>query len=71
MKLLKYAGVAAACLSVFPALAQGTVEDYNRAYSLAKTYNYGQVPNGRISPRWIGDTDKFWYVSDQADGSKD
>ncbi|MDE6086520.1 MAG: DPP IV N-terminal domain-containing protein, partial [Muribaculaceae bacterium] len=72
MKLLKYIGVASlACSFSLPVMAQGTVEDYNRAYSLAKTYNYGQVPNGRISPRWIGDTDKFWYVSDQADGSKD
>lgn len=61
---------ASICFCSLSALAQGTLEDYNRAYGLAKKYNYGYVPNGRINPQWIKDTDKFWYVEDQADGSR-
>lgn len=56
---------------IFPALAQGTLEDYNRAFGLAKKYNYGFVPNARVNPQWIGDTGKFWYVDEKQDGSKD
>lgn len=47
--------------------AQGTLEDYNRAYGLAKKYNYGRVANANIAPRWIGDTKKFWYVNEDGD----
>lgn len=49
--------------------AQGTLEDYNRAYGLAKKYNYGYVPNSRINPVWIEDTDSFWYLEDTPDGA--
>lgn len=52
-------------------MAQGTLEDYNRAYGLAKKYNYGQVPNARINPQWIEGTDSFWYIADKEDGSKE
>lgn len=52
-------------------MAQGTLEDYNRAYGLAKKYNYGQVPNARIYPQWINGTNSFWYVADKQDGSKE
>lgn len=51
--------------------AQGTIEDYNRAFGLAEKYNYGYVPNARIFPQWIGESDKFWYVDEKPDGSKD
>lgn len=51
-------------------LAQGTLEDYNRAYGLAKKLNNGQIPNGRIYPQWIEGSDSFWYVADSPDGSK-
>lgn len=57
--------------TVSPAVAQGTLEDYNRAYGLAKKYNYGQVPNARIFPQWIGKTGKFWYVEDKENGAKE
>lgn len=59
------------CATALTSLAQGTLEDYNRAYGLAKKYNYGFVPNARPNPQWIGDTDKFWYVDEQPDGTKD
>ncbi|MDE5996689.1 MAG: S9 family peptidase [Muribaculaceae bacterium] len=51
--------------------AQGTLEDYNRAFGLNAKYNYGYVPNARIYPQWIADTGKFWYVDEKRDGSKD
>lgn len=44
-------------------MAQGTLEDYNRAYGLAKKYNYGRVENARISPHWVSGN-KFWYVNE-------
>lgn len=44
--------------------AQGTVDDYNRAYALGKKYNYGRVDNARPRPQWIGDTHRFWYVNE-------
>lgn len=44
--------------------AQGTLEDYNRAYSLAETYNYGRVANAFVNPHWVDGTDKFWYVEE-------
>ncbi|MDE6522201.1 MAG: S9 family peptidase [Muribaculaceae bacterium] len=50
--------------------AQGTLEDYNRAFGLAEKYNNGYVPNARVYPQWIGSTGKFWYVDEKQDGSK-
>ena len=60
-----------ACLSgAMGASDQGTLEDYNRAYALSAKYNHGYVPNANPTPRWIGDTHKFWYVLDN-DGTKE
>lgn len=42
--------------------AQGTVEDYNRAYSLREKFNVRNVVNADVRPHWIGDTYKFYYV---------
>ncbi|MDE7345582.1 MAG: S9 family peptidase [Muribaculaceae bacterium] len=53
-----------------PAIAQGTLEDYNRAFGLARKYNYGYVPNARITPHWIEGTDKFWYIDESPDGAR-
>ncbi len=51
-------------------MAQGTIEDYNRAFGMNAKYNYGFVPNARIYPQWIANSDKFWYVDEKLDGSK-
>ncbi len=61
--------IAAFTLS-FPSWAQGTLEDYNRAYALPAKYNHGYVPNARIAPQWIAGTDKFWYVDENQNGSR-
>lgn len=70
MKLKKTALISILSAGILHAFAQGTLEDYNRAYGLAKKYNYGYVPNSRINPRWIEDSGKFWYVDEKQDGSK-
>lgn len=70
MKHKKSFIVAALGLCSIPAMAQGTLEEYNRAYGLAKKYNYGFVPNARVNPQWIDGIGKFWYVDENNDGTK-
>jgi len=41
--------------------AQGTLEDYNRAYSLRQNYE-NKVYYSDVQPEWIGNTHFFWYV---------
>ncbi len=54
-------------LSAMPAcFAQGTVDDYNRAYALGRKYNYGHVDNARPNPQWIDGTHRFWYINEKA-----
>ena len=70
MKIPKYLLFMASLALSIQSMAQGTIEDYNRAFGLAEKYNYGYVPNARIYPQWIVNTGKFWYVEDRQDGSK-
>ncbi len=70
MKLPKILLPIAAFAFSLPSLAQGTLEDYNRAYALPAKYNNGYVPNARIAPQWIAGTDKFWYVDENQDGNR-
>ena len=42
-------------------LAQGTVEAYNRAYSLQEKFK-DKVLYSNVVPQWIGKTNYFWYV---------
>jgi dipeptidyl aminopeptidase/acylaminoacyl peptidase len=43
-----------------PALAQGTLADYQRAYGLRERFE-GLVANAPEDPTWIGNTTRFWY----------
>lgn len=52
------------------ALAQGTVDDYNRAYELRQKYNASQVFYSNVSPRWVDGTENFWYVRNTPEGSE-
>ncbi len=61
--ILAIAGFSALAVS-----AQGTVEDYNRAYSLRDKYSSRHVYNGTVTPSWIKGTNKFWYVDESPDG---
>ena len=47
----------AACASM---LAQGTIDDYKRAYSMSAKYN-GQMTHGSMRAHAIDDSHKFWY----------
>lgn len=42
--------------------AQGTLEDYNRAYALRTKYSASRVTHSDVQPHWIPETDCFWYV---------
>ena len=49
--------------------AQGTANDYARAYSLPGKYNKA-VYYGDVNPRWMGDTHQFWYIRNTPEGEK-
>ena len=51
-------------------LAQGTAEDYKRAYSLRGKFTSDKVYYSGVSPRWIGDTHTFWYVRHTPEGDR-
>ena len=55
-----------ACLSS-TLMAQGTVEDYKRAFAQRAKYS-GKVYYDNVQPSWIGDTHHFWYVRNTPDG---
>jgi len=47
--------------------AQGTVEDYNRAFSLQDKLK-DKVFYSNVTPQWIGNTNSFWYMRNTPDG---
>lgn len=53
---------------VGPTFAQGTIEDYNRAYSLQKKYSSRNCFYTYANPRWQEDSKGFWYVRNTPDG---
>lgn len=52
------------------AMAQGTADDYRRAYELRDRYSMKNVWNAGVSPRWIDGTDKFHYAVDTPEGRR-
>jgi len=56
-------------LNVDNLFAQGTLEDYQRAYSLHDKFS-NKVLYGDVRPQWIAGTDKFWYVRDMPNGKE-
>ena len=50
------------------AMAQGTLDDYNRAYSLREKFNAKHVYYSNVTPSWIGDSHSFWYVRETPEG---
>ena len=49
--------------------AQGTVEDYRRAYSLSEKFSANKVFYSNVNPHWIEGTHFFWYVRNTEKGS--
>ena len=50
------------------AIAQGTVEDYNRAYSLRDKFSSNKVFYSNVNPEWIEGTHQFWYIRNAPEG---
>lgn len=69
---LKYVILFIAFAGIFPAnaLSQGTVEDYNRAYSLREKFSSKHVLNGNVTPHWVDGSNVFWYVSNTMRGNE-
>lgn len=64
------ASIGIALLTGGMALAQGTVEDYNRAYELREKYNLKHVFYSNVNPQWIDGTNLFWYVRNTPEGNE-
>jgi len=47
--------------------AQGTVEDYNRAFSLQENLK-DKVFYSNVTPQWIAKTNRFWYIRNSPEG---
>lgn len=52
------------------AMAQGTVEDYNRAYALRSEYSAQQIYYSGVVPTWVAESDNFWYVRHTPEGNE-
>ena len=48
--------------------AQGTADDYNRAYALQKKYSGRNCYYTNANPRWQQNSHTFWYIRNTADG---
>lgn len=57
-------------MSCFSLWAQGTVEDYNRAYALREKYNVKHVLYAGVVPHWVDQTSAFWYVRQTEKGKE-
>lgn len=68
MKLKNILIIAIASLYNGIAFAQGTQEDYRRAYSLKEKYSRNKVLYADITPEWISGTHKFWYIRKTPNG---
>ena len=67
-----FSAVLTVCLAV-PATGQPQTEpltsaDYDRAAAMLQVGEL--LYNETLTPRWIGDSDRFWYRSDDADGAR-
>lgn len=56
------------CLTCLSALAQGTAEDYRRAYALQSKYSSRNCYYTNANPRWQEDSKSFWYVRNTPSG---
>ena len=56
-------------VSATPALAQGTIADYQRALGLRERFT-GLVVDVAEAPSWIGETSRFWYRKSVTGGNE-
>ncbi len=57
-----------ATLSQLPLFPQGTLDDYNRAYSLSRTFTWSKVKNHVDDARWLPDGRFQYHLTDGARG---
>lgn len=57
-------------LSGSMATAQGTLDDYKRAYSLSQKFSADKVMYASVVPQWIGSAQCFWYVRHTPEGRR-
>ena len=68
---MKYSILTTAALLISGAAwAQGTLEDYNRAYGLREKYSPKSVYYSNVNPQWIEGTDCFWYIRNTPEGEE-
>ena len=65
-----HAAALLALTSAATASAQGTLDDYNRAYALRAKYSDNRVFYHRVDPHWIDGTHSFWYRRNTPEGAK-
>ena len=68
MKVGKLGWLVAMFLSGGMAIAQGTADDYRRAYALKEKFSPDKVFYSNVNPQWIEGTHQFWYVRNTPDG---
>ena len=50
--------------------AQGTVEDYRRAFDAPRRFSADQVYYAPVDARWVGATHHFWYKNHTPKGDE-
>lgn len=68
MKISTLGLMALLLLSGSKGMAQGTAEDYRRAYALKEKFSNDQVFYSSVNPQWIEDTHYFWYIRHTPEG---
>lgn len=54
--------------TMIPAAAQGTLEDYNRAYAARRNFGSQNVYYANVNPTWLNSGKAFWYVRETPQG---
>ena len=68
MKLTKSISIVMLLFYSSVTFAQGTIEDYQRAYSLRNKFSNKNVFYSDVNPQWIADTNQFWYIRNTPEG---
>lgn len=68
MKISTLGFMALLLLSGGKGMAQGTAEDYQRAYALKEIFGNDKVFYSSVNPQWIDDTHYFWYIRHTPEG---
>ena len=68
MKLTKSISIVMLLFYSSVTFAQGSIEDYQRAYSLRDKFSNKNVFYSDVNPQWIADTNQFWYIRNTPEG---